>query len=40
MVRDVNPVMATIGAASQEQAAAAVELSRSAGETARVRRDC
>lgn len=34
MVRDVNPVMATIGAASQEQAAAAVELSRSAGETA------
>ncbi|MFN3672677.1 MAG: methyl-accepting chemotaxis protein, partial [Bosea sp. (in: a-proteobacteria)] len=34
MVRDVNPVMATIGAASQEQAAAAVELSRSAEETA------
>lgn len=34
MVREVNPVMATIGAASQEQAAAAVELSRSAGETA------
>lgn len=34
MVRDVNPVMATIGAASQEQAAAAIELSRSAEETA------
>jgi methyl-accepting chemotaxis protein len=34
LVRDVNPVMATIGAASQEQAAAAEELSRSAGETA------
>lgn len=35
MVREVNPVIAAIGSASQEQAAAAVELSRSAGETAR-----
>jgi methyl-accepting chemotaxis protein len=35
MVRDVNPVIASIGGAAQEQAAAAAELSRSAGETAR-----
>ncbi|KPF72561.1 hypothetical protein IP69_01260 [Bosea sp. AAP35] len=35
MVRDVNPVIAAIGSASQEQAAATAELSRSAGETAR-----
>lgn len=35
MVRDVNPVIAAIGNASQEQAAATAELSRNAGETAR-----
>jgi methyl-accepting chemotaxis protein len=35
MVRDVNPVIAAIGHASQEQAAATAELSRNAGETAR-----
>lgn len=35
MVRDVNPVIAAIGSASHEQAAAAAELSRSADETAR-----
>jgi methyl-accepting chemotaxis protein len=35
MVRDVNPVIAAIGSASQEQAAATAELSRNAGETAR-----
>ncbi|MBN9472192.1 MAG: hypothetical protein J0J10_25860 [Bosea sp.] len=35
LVGDVNPVMATIGEASQEQAAAAAELSRSAEVTAR-----
>jgi methyl-accepting chemotaxis protein len=35
MVRDVNPVIGSVGMASQEQAAAAAELSRSAGETAR-----
>jgi methyl-accepting chemotaxis protein len=35
MVRDVNPVIAAIGQASQEQAAATAELSRNAGETAR-----
>ncbi|KUL96031.1 hypothetical protein DK26_08385 [Bosea sp. WAO] len=35
LVSDVNPVMATIGEASHEQAAAAAELSRSAEVTAR-----
>ena len=35
MVRDVNPVIAAIGNASQEQATATAELSRNAGETAR-----
>lgn len=35
MVREVNPVIAAVGGASQEQAAAAAELSRSAGEAAR-----
>jgi methyl-accepting chemotaxis protein len=35
MVRDVNPVMASIGGASQEQAMAAAEVSRSADATAR-----
>jgi len=35
MVRDVNPVIADIGNASQKQAAATAELSRNAGETAR-----
>ncbi|AMJ59306.1 hypothetical protein AXW83_02415 [Bosea sp. PAMC 26642] len=35
MVRDVNPVIAAIGSASHEQAAAAAELSRSAEATAR-----
>lgn len=35
MVRDVNPVIAAIGNASQEQAAATAQLSRNAGETAR-----
>ncbi|HEV7259576.1 MAG TPA: methyl-accepting chemotaxis protein [Bosea sp. (in: a-proteobacteria)] len=35
MVREVNPVIAAIGNASQEQAAATAELSRNAGETAR-----
>ncbi len=35
MVRDVNPVIAAIGGAAHEQAAAAAELSRSADETAR-----
>ncbi len=35
MVRDVNPVIAAVGGASQEQAAAAAELSRSAGAAAR-----
>lgn len=35
MVREVNPVIAAIGTASQEQAAATAELSRNAGETAR-----
>jgi methyl-accepting chemotaxis protein len=35
LVGEVNPVMATVGEASQEQAAAAAELSRSAEETAR-----
>lgn len=35
LVSEVNPVMATIGEASQEQAAAAAELSRSAEVTAR-----
>jgi methyl-accepting chemotaxis protein len=35
LVGEVNPVMATVGEASQEQAAAAAELSRSAEATAR-----
>ena len=35
MVREINPIMATIGGASQEQAEATAELSRSAGEAAR-----
>jgi methyl-accepting chemotaxis protein len=35
MVRDVNPVIAAIGNASQEQATATAQLSRNAGETAR-----
>lgn len=35
MVREINPIMAAIGGASQEQAEATAELSRSAGETAR-----
>lgn len=35
MVRDVNPVIAAIGNASQEQATATAELSRNADETAR-----
>ncbi len=35
MVRDVNPVIAAIGGASQEQATAAAEVSRSAEATAR-----
>lgn len=35
MVRDVNPVIAAIGNASQEQATATAELSRNAGATAR-----
>jgi len=35
MVRDVNPVIAAIGGASQEQAVATAELSRNAGATAR-----
>lgn len=35
MVRDVNPVIAAIGNASQEQASATAELSRNADETAR-----
>lgn len=35
MVREVNPVIASVGGASLEQAAAVAELSRSAGETAR-----
>ncbi len=35
MVRDVNPVIAAIGGASQEQAMAASEVSRSADATAR-----
>ncbi len=34
MVRDVNPVIAAIGNAAQEQATATAELSRNAGETA------
>lgn len=35
MVRDINPIMAAVGNASQEQAQATAELSRNAGETAR-----
>lgn len=35
MVRDVNPMIAAIGNASQEQASATAELSRNAGATAR-----
>jgi methyl-accepting chemotaxis protein len=39
LVGEVNPVMATVGEASQEQAAAAAELSRSAEATAPLHRD-